>query len=82
MFKTGARDASATCREIRARHSLLTAREREVLSLVVKGLRSRSIADRLSIRVKTVEVYRSRINRKMGVHNAAELVRLMQSIES
>ena len=53
----------------------LTAREREVFDLVVGGLSSRSIAQRLSISPRTVETHRSRVMAKLGVHTAADLVR-------
>ena len=53
----------------------LTARERQVFDLVVGGLSSRSIANRLSISPRTVETHRSRVMAKLGVHTAADLVR-------
>lgn len=67
--------------EVRRRYAELTAREREVFHLVAAGFRSRAIADRLGIREKTVEVYRSRVNHKMNAHNAAELARMSHCIE-
>ncbi len=54
----------------------LTAREREVLSLVVEGLTNRAIADRLGIGTRTVDSHVSRLFRKVGAHNRAELVAL------
>lgn len=66
--------------EARERFSLLTPREREVLELVVEGLPSREIAMRLRLSEKTVEVYRSHINRKMRTRNAVELTKLVQSL--
>ena len=53
----------------------LTARECEVLRLLVEGTTSRSIADRLAISIRTVESHRIRIHRKLGVGSVAELVR-------
>jgi DNA-binding NarL/FixJ family response regulator len=53
----------------------LTARERQIFDLVVAGLSSRSIANRLSISPRTVETHRSRVMAKLGVHTAADLVR-------
>jgi|GEM_PF-281398 len=69
------------CMEVQRRYAALTAREREILHLVVAGLRSRAIATRLGIREKTVEVYRSRVNHKMNAHNAAELAQMLRCIE-
>jgi DNA-binding NarL/FixJ family response regulator len=53
----------------------LSQREREVLSLVVKGSRSRDIARELCISIKTVETHRNHINRKLGCGSAADLTR-------
>ena len=53
---------------------LLSAREREVLQLVVEGLASREIADRIHIAASTVDTYRSRIMRKLGLQSLAALV--------
>jgi DNA-binding NarL/FixJ family response regulator len=54
--------------------TLLSPREREVLQLVVEGLASNEIATRILIAPSTVDTYRSRIMRKLGLHSLAELV--------
>src|SRR4051794_38231096 len=54
----------------------LSRREREIFSLVVQGRASTEIARSLNISLKTVETHRSHINRKLGVHSGADLVRL------
>lgn len=53
----------------------LSAREREVLHLVVDGLTIKEIARRLEISAKTAENHRSRVLAKLDVRNSAELVR-------
>ena len=53
----------------------LTAREREVLTLIAEGLTSREIATRLVISPKTVDRHRENIMAKLNLHNRAELVR-------
>lgn len=53
----------------------LTARERQVLSLVVKGRTNGQIAQTLSVSVKTVHAHRANLMRKLGVRNASTLVR-------
>ncbi len=58
-----------------ARLATLTARERDVLALVLDGKPNRVIADALSISAKTVEFHRAHIMRKLEVDSAAELVR-------
>lgn len=52
----------------------LTAREREVLSLVATGHRSTAIAERLHISEKTVEKHRGSLLRKLNVNSVAELM--------
>lgn len=53
----------------------LSAREREVLHLVVDGLTIKEIAQRLDISTKTAENHRGRVLTKLGLRNSAELVR-------
>jgi len=55
--------------------ALLTARERDVLALMVRGRRTKEIAADLGISTKTVETYRGRIMLKLGVDNLAGLVK-------
>jgi DNA-binding CsgD family transcriptional regulator len=53
----------------------LTKREGEILRLIVSGHTNKQIAQGLSRSERTVEFHRNRIMRKMGAHNAAELVK-------
>lgn len=53
----------------------LTSREREVFHLVIEGRSTKEVARELDISVKTAENHRARAMEKLGVHNAAELVR-------
>lgn len=52
----------------------LTARELDVLHLVVQGARNSEIAQRLNISVKTVETHLTNIYGKMGVQSRAEAI--------
>ncbi|RKR31605.1 response regulator transcription factor [Paraburkholderia sp. BL17N1] len=54
----------------------LSLRERQVLNLVVRGRTSASIAESLHLSVKTVETYRLRLMRKLGVSDITGLMRL------
>lgn len=56
-------------------HISLTKREEEIVGLVAKGLTSQDIAKKLFISPRTVETHRARIMDKLGVNNAAGLVR-------
>lgn len=62
-------------RELSERVSLLTSREREVLVLVIEGMPSQSIARRLGMSVKTVDVHRTRIKSKTDAESIGTLVR-------
>ena len=53
----------------------LTPREREVLQLVVEGKSSAEIASTLSLSVKTVETYRSRLLHKLEINDIPGLVK-------
>ncbi len=54
----------------------LTIREREILQMVVEGNSNRDISEALSLSVRSVETYRSRIMQKLGVYNVPDLVKL------
>jgi FixJ family two-component response regulator len=60
--------------DVARRLTQLTARETEVLHLIVAGRLNKQIADDLGISIKTVEVHRARVMEKMGAHSLAELV--------
>jgi DNA-binding NarL/FixJ family response regulator len=53
----------------------LTTRQIEVMRLVADGQRTRDIADRLRLSVKTVESHRQQVMRRLGLRNMAALVR-------
>lgn len=52
----------------------LSIRECDVLNLVCTGFTSQEISEKLFISPKTVEVHRTNIFQKAGVHNVAELI--------
>lgn len=56
-------------------HSTLSDREYQVLRLLASGQTVGGIAEHLSLSVKTVSTYRSRLLQKMGMSNNAELTR-------
>lgn len=53
----------------------ITQRQRDVLRLVAVGHTNREIAGRLSISVRTVEVHRFNLMRRLNVRNVAQLLR-------
>lgn len=54
---------------------VLSDRELQVFDLVGQGFGTRQIAEQLSLDVKTVETYRSRIKEKLEIRDASELLR-------
>src|SRR3984957_12469480 len=56
------------------RNAGLTARELEVLQLIVSGKSNKEIADDLKLSVNTVAVHRANIMETLGIHKTAELV--------
>lgn len=54
----------------------LSEREREVLRQVARGYTNQQIADEIGLSVKTVESYRARLMKKLGLKERADLVRL------
>jgi len=53
----------------------LSAREREVLKLLAEGLSVKEIATRLGVSVKTVDVHKYNLMKKIDVHDRAELIK-------
>ncbi|MFA0438732.1 DNA-binding response regulator [Vibrio sp. 10N.286.49.C2] len=57
----------------RAAFDTLTARERDILRLIIEGKRNQRIADELCIAMRTVEVHRSSLLKKLSAKTVAEL---------
>ncbi len=55
-------------------HEILSDREYQVMNMLATGKSVKEIADELSLSVKTVSTYRSRILGKMNIKNNAEIV--------
>lgn len=54
---------------------VLTEREREVLTLIARGLTNQQIADELFISIKTVQAHRANLMEKLDMHDAVELTK-------
>jgi FixJ family two-component response regulator len=67
--------------EVERRVAALTARERDVLRLVVTGMLNKQIAAKLGIAEKTVKIHRSHMTHKMEAGSVAELVAMAQKLE-
>jgi len=75
-----ARKERAALTEIRGRYDTLTAREREVAPLIVRGMLNKQAAAELGISEITVKVHRRNVMRKMKARSLAELVRILEQL--
>jgi FixJ family two-component response regulator len=74
------RQSEGTTSTLRTRFESLTARERQVLALVTKGLMNKNIAAEIDVSEITVKVYRRSLMTKMGAKTFAELVRMADAL--
>jgi FixJ family two-component response regulator len=72
------RERSAELARFRERVESLTARERQVMHLIIAGLLNKQIAKRLRISEATVKVHRGRVMEKTELDSVAELARLSE----
>jgi FixJ family two-component response regulator len=70
------RIARAELQVLQERFGTLTAREREVMTLVVTGLLNKQIAVKLGTAEKTIKVHRAQVMHKMQAASLADLVRM------
>lgn len=74
------REKEAAVAAIKARWVTLTAREREVMVRVVRGLRNKAIAVELGISEVTVKTHRGQVMLKMGARTLPDLVRMSDTL--
>ena len=80
MFLVCLLGQDARRRELQRQLDRLTAREREVLALVITGKLNKEIAGKLGAAEGTIKSHRSSIMEKFQVHSPVELGRLTQEL--
>jgi two-component system response regulator FixJ len=72
---------SAERLEIQERFNSLSPREREVMSLLVVGKRTKEIAAQLDISSKTVDIHRANVLKKSEATNVVELLQMLHRLD-
>jgi FixJ family two-component response regulator len=67
--------------DLQGRYSILTARERDVMGLVVAGMLNKQIASEIGISEATVKIHRGNVMQKMQAGSLIELVRIADKLK-
>jgi FixJ family two-component response regulator len=76
-----AREQQAEVHELHGRYQALTAREREVMGLVVSGMLNKQIASEIGASEATVKIHRGNVMQKMEAGSLIELVRIADKLK-
>jgi len=78
---SAALEQRAGIHDLQVRYQALTAREREVLALVVGGMPNKQIADEIGASEATVKIHRGHMMQKMQAGSVVELVRMADKLK-
>ena len=75
------RDRQAEIHNLQERYGALTAREREVMALVVSGMLNKQIASEIGASEATVKIHRGNVMHKMQAGSVVDLVRMSDKLK-
>ena len=75
-----ARERQAEIHDLRQRYHALTAREREVMTLVVSGMLNKQIASEIGASEATVKIHRGHVMQKMQAGSVVDLLRMADKL--
>ena len=78
---SAAREQQTEINELKQRYQSLTAREREVMTLVVSGLLNKQIASEIGASEATVKIHRGHVMEKMQAGSIVDLVRMADKLK-
>jgi FixJ family two-component response regulator len=77
----GAQEQQTEIRHLQERMETLTAREHEVMNLVVSGMLNKQISSQIGISEATVKIHRGNVMRKMQAGSVVDLVRMADKLK-
>jgi len=76
-----ARERQAEIHDLQERYDALTAREREVMALVVSGMLNKQIASEIGASEATVKIHRGHVMQKMQAGSVVDLLRMADKLK-